>query len=123
MHKLPLGVLPFLLLTFLNGIYYVVGHFHYALSIGAFFRMIGKFYFWVELMTGKEYSKILSKIHFWLFFLGANFTFFPMHFLRLAGMPRRIPDYPDAFAGWNAVASFGSNISIISFIYFFLLFI
>jgi heme/copper-type cytochrome/quinol oxidase subunit 1 len=70
-------------------------------------------------MTGREYPKILSKIHFWLFFLGANLTFFPMHFLGLAGMPRRIPDYPDAFAGWNAVASFGSNISIISFIYFF----
>jgi heme/copper-type cytochrome/quinol oxidase subunit 1 len=103
----------------LHDTYYVVGHFHYVLSMGAVFGMIGGFYYWIEIMTGRKYPEILGKIHFWLFFLGANLTFFPMHFLGLAGMPRRIPDYPDAFSGWNAVASFGSNISIISFIFFF----
>ena len=65
-------------------------------------------------MTGFCYSEVLGKVHFYLFFLGVNLTFFPMHFLGLAGMPRRIPDYPDAFAGWNAVSSFGSAITLIS---------
>jgi cytochrome c oxidase subunit 1 len=57
------------------------------------------------------YSDTLAKLHFWLMFIGANFAFFPMHFLGLAGMPRRIADYPDAFAGWNFVASIGSYVS------------
>jgi heme/copper-type cytochrome/quinol oxidase subunit 2 len=65
-------------------------------------------------MSGLRYNETLGKIHFWLFFLGVNITFFPMHFLGLAGMPRRIPDYPDAFAGWNYVSSFGSAVSLIS---------
>jgi heme/copper-type cytochrome/quinol oxidase subunit 1 len=69
-------------------------------------------------MTGLQYSEILGQIQFWLFFLGVNITFFPMHFLGLAGMPRRIPDYPDAFAGWNVIASFGSYISAISALFF-----
>jgi cytochrome c oxidase subunit 1 len=69
-------------------------------------------------MTGLEYPEILGKVHFWLFFIGVNLTFFPMHFLGLAGMPRRIPDYPDAYAGWNAVASFGSYVSSISVVLF-----
>lgn len=74
-------------------------------------------------MTGLMYSETLGKIHFWLFFFGVNITFFPMHFLGLAGMPRRVPDYPDAFAGWNAVASFGSALSLISsFLFLFILF-
>ena len=68
---------------------------------------------------GLQYPEGLGQIHFWLFFFGVNITFFPMHFLGLAGMPRRIPDYPDAFAGWNAVASFGSYISALSAIFFF----
>lgn len=99
--------------------YYVVAHFHYVLSMGAVFAIFSGWYYWIEKMTGLKYSEILGQIHFWLFFTGVNVTFFPMHFLGLAGMPRRIPDYPDAFAGWNAVASFGSLISAISVLFFF----
>jgi len=99
--------------------YYVVAHFHYVLSMGAVFAMFAGWYYWIEKMSGQKYPETLGQIHFWLFFIGVNLTFFPMHFLGLAGMPRRIPDYPDAFAGWNAVSSFGSNISIISVCLFF----
>lgn len=99
--------------------YYVVAHFHYVLSMGAVFAMFAGWYYWIEKMSGQKYPEILGQIHFWLFFIGVNLTFFPMHFLGLAGMPRRVPDYPDAFAQWNAIASFGSNISIISVILFF----
>lgn len=101
--------------------YYVVGHFHYVLSMGAVFGIFAGFYFWFHRITGLHFSELLGKLHFWTFFLGVNITFFPMHFLGLAGMPRRIPDFPDAFSGWNAIASFGSNISLISVIIFFYL--
>ena len=99
--------------------YYVVAHFHYVLSMGAVFGVFAGWYYWIEKMTGNSYPEILGQIHFWLFFIGVNVTFFPMHFLGLAGMPRRIPDYPDAFAGWNSVASFGSMISAVSGVLFF----
>jgi len=99
--------------------YYVVAHFHYVLSMGVVFSIFAGWYFWIQKITGQTYPEVLAKIHFWLFFLGVNITFFPMHFLGLAGMPRRIPDYPDAFTGWNVVASFGSYISSISAILFF----
>jgi cytochrome c oxidase subunit I len=99
--------------------YYVVAHFHYVLSMGAIFGIFAAFYFWVGKMTGCQYPEAHGQAHFWLFFVGVNLTFFPMHFLGLAGMPRRILDYPDAFAGWNAVASFGSYMSALSFLYFF----
>ena len=66
---------------------------------------------WMGKILGLQYPEILGKIHFWLTFIGVNITFFPMHFLGLAGMPRRIPDFPDAYAGWNAIASFGSYLS------------
>jgi len=82
--------------------------------MGAVFAIFGGFYYWFNRMTGMTYNERLGQYHFWLFFIGVNITFFPMHFLGLAGMPRRISDYPDAFAGWNSIASLGSCISIIA---------
>jgi cytochrome c oxidase subunit 1 len=88
--------------------------------MGAVFGIFAGFYFWFEKMFGLPYPEIFGKIHFWLTFIGVNLTFFPMHFLGLAGMPRRIPDYPDAYAGWNYVCSVGSYISLIAFAFFFI---
>ena len=98
--------------------YYVVAHFHYVMSLGAVFGIFAGFYYWFGKMSGKQYSEALGKLHFWLFFIGANLTFFPQHFLGLAGMPRRIPDYPDVYAGWNYVSTIGSYISAFSVLIF-----
>lgn len=99
--------------------YYVVGHFHYVLSMGAVFAVFGGMYYWIGKILGVEFDDVLGELHFWVFFIGVNITFFPMHFLGLSGMPRRIPDYPDFFYGWNAIASYGSWVSVIATLLFF----
>ena len=103
----------------LHDTYYVVGHFHYVLSMGAVFALFAGFYYWIGKITGLQYPEILGQIHFWTTFIGVNLTFFPMHFLGIAGMPRRIPDYPDAYAGLNAISSYGSYLSMFSALLFF----
>jgi cytochrome c oxidase subunit 1 len=99
--------------------YFVVGHFHYVLSLGAVFAVFAGFYFWIGKITGYEYPETLGKMQFFTMFIGVNMTFGPMHMVGLSGMPRRIPDYPDAFIEWNTMASHGSMITVLSVLLFF----
>lgn len=90
--------------------YFVVAHFHYVLVPGAVFSAIAAVYFWIPKWTGHMYNEVLGKVHFWLTAISLNITFFPMHFLGLAGMPRRIPDYALQFSNFNAIATVGAFI-------------
>ncbi len=89
----------------LHDTYYVVAHFHYVLSLGAVFALFAGFYYWLPKMSGRMYSEFLGHLHFWVFFVGVNILFFPMHFLGQQGMPRRYPDYAEAYSYWHYVAS------------------
>ncbi len=104
----------------LHDTYYVIAHFHYVLSLGAVFAIFAAWYYWFPKFTGYMYNETLANLHFWFMFIGVNIAFFPMHFLGLAGMPRRTADYPDAFHGWNEVSSFGAYISAVGLLIFFL---
>ncbi|EYC52585.1 cytochrome oxidase subunit I [Hylemonella gracilis str. Niagara R] len=104
----------------LQDTYYVVAHFHYVLVAGSLFAMFAGVYYWLPKWTGVMYSEFRGKLHFWWSMIAFNITFFPMHFLGLAGMPRRYADYPMQFADFNAIASVGALGFGLAQVYFFL---
>ncbi len=104
---------------YMQDTYYVVAHFHYVLSLGAVFSLFAGFYYWFPKMSGKMYNETLGQIHFWVFFIGVNVLFMPMHFLGWQSMQRRVPDYADGLAYWNHIASWGYVIMGVGMIVFF----
>ncbi|RMD89650.1 MAG: cytochrome c oxidase subunit I, partial [Alphaproteobacteria bacterium] len=104
--------------TVLHDTYYVVAHFHYVLSLGAVFAIFAGFYYWIGKMSGRQYPEWAGQVHFWLTFIGVNIVFFPMHFLGLAGMPRRYVDYADGYAFWHHVSTIGVYITAVGMVWF-----
>jgi cytochrome c oxidase subunit 1 len=100
--------------------YYIVAHIHYVLYGGSVFTIYAGVYYWFPKMTGRMYNATLGKVHFWMTFIFFNMTFAPMHVIGLQGMPRRVADYAEKFAGWNlfiSIASFGLGLSTLVFVY------
>jgi cytochrome c oxidase subunit 1 len=102
----------------LHDTYYVVGHFHYVLSLGAVISLFAAFYYWVGKITGYNYNEKWALIHYWTFLIAINIVFKPMHFLGMSGMPRRISDFADGFAGWNHIMTLGSILTVFSVLLF-----
>ena len=98
--------------------YFVIAHFHYVLSIATIYGIFCGMFYWLPKMCGNMYDETLGQWQFWITFVGVNVMFFPQHFLGMAGMPRRIPDYPDAYAGWNLVSSIGGAIALVGALLF-----
>jgi len=98
--------------------YYIVAHFHYVLSLGAIYALFAGYYYWSGKIIGFQFNNIMSYVHFILFTIAVNVVFFPMHALGISGMPRRIPDYPDGYAAWNSIISFGTILTFITIIIF-----
>lgn len=100
--------------------YYIVAHFHYVLSLGAIYAIFAGFYTWIGKITGYNFNNTMAYVHFIIFTIAVNLVFFPMHALGLSGMPRRIPDYPDGYAGWNSIITLGTIQTVLSILMFLL---